>query len=125
MISGLMHIASDVGGQLAWSESGALQFFCMQALGIMIEDTVQAVYQRITGRKAGAHPTLVERSIGYAWVVFFIVWTTPVWVYPVTLKMRQQDARLTFEAAKPMFAAFGGAFGWLASKASNVQASSK
>lgn len=88
------------------AESGALQFFCMQALGIVLEDGAQAVYRKVTGRTQGSNPTLLERSIGYSWVLFFIVWTTPVWVFPVTLKMRKQDARLDFEAAKPMFSGF-------------------
>ena len=102
-VSGLMHTFADMGGGLSMRQSGALQFFCMQALGIMIEDGVQALYrQYMKGRtKRPAH--MIERLVGYVWVLFFIVWTSPVWVFPTQLHMREGDALLSVSAIKPLF----------------------
>ena len=98
-LSGTMHIFADAGGGLSMSQSGALHFFCIQALGIMIEDGVQAIwrdrFRSTTGR--------FERVVGYAWVLFFLVWTSPVWVFSVSLNMRKEDAMLSFDALKTLF----------------------
>ncbi|KAB8294718.1 hypothetical protein EYC80_006680 [Monilinia laxa] len=50
-VSGAMHTAADYGGNISLGESGAMRFFCTQALGIMIEDGVQEVWKRMGGRK--------------------------------------------------------------------------
>jgi hypothetical protein len=88
-----MHIFSDVGGGLPVRQSGAFYFFCVQALGIVIEDGVQAVWRKVTGRDAG----VLGRIVGYAWVAAWVVWSSPVWVYPVVLAMRREDAILGFK----------------------------
>lgn len=97
-----MHILADAGGGLPMRQSGALQFFCMQALGIMIEDGVQEIYKQFTKRKSGTVPTRSERIIGYIWVVAFLVWTSPVWVFPAILQMREDEATLSLSALKPL-----------------------
>lgn len=63
----------------------------------MVEDGVQAMIgeQRL-GPKVG-------RLVGYAWVLSFIVWTSPVWVFPYALRVRKEDAVLSFGAVKPVF----------------------
>ena len=38
MVSGVFHRVGDMLGGTPWQESGALRFFIMQAVGIMIED---------------------------------------------------------------------------------------
>lgn len=84
------------------AESGAVQFFCVQALGIMIEDGVQYLHRRLFKRDSGAQHSLLERCIGYAWVLAFLVWTTPVWIFPVTRILRMEDDLLSLEAIKPV-----------------------
>ena len=74
-LSGIMHVFADTGGGLSMRQSGALQFFCMQALGILIEDGVQEIYKQIAKRKIGVTPSVGERIIGYTWVVTFLIWT--------------------------------------------------
>ena len=98
-----MHIFADMGGGLSMQQSGALQFFVMQALGIVIEDGVCAIYKQYFGSKSGSGTARVARIIGYVWVLFFIVWTSPVWIYPAMLKMRKEDAMLSLDAVKPVF----------------------
>lgn len=103
LVSGIMHARSDMGGGMSMRESGAIQFFCMQALGIMIEDAVQDVYARYFASTTSSKPALLQKVIGYTWVLFFLVWTTPVWVFPCILKMRLEDAYLSWTAVKPIF----------------------
>ncbi|TKA60953.1 hypothetical protein B0A55_11829 [Friedmanniomyces simplex] len=97
-LSGILHIQADMGGGLSPRRSGALQFFIMQALGIVLEDGVQHVYRRFFKQILGKHASLVEKVVGYAWVLVSILWTSPVWVYPALLNMRKEDALLSLEA---------------------------
>lgn len=72
-ISGLLHYLTDIGLGLRGNESGAVLFFCLQPLGMMIEAAVQTV---------PGLPASVRRVIGYLWVVAFMAWSVPVWAYP-------------------------------------------
>ena len=107
-LSGIMHIFADTGGGLSMRQSGALQFFCMQALGIMIEDGVQEIYKQFTKRKTGTIPSRSERIIGYTWVMIFLIWTSPVWVFPATLQMREEEAMLSLSAVKLLIRGLAG-----------------
>lgn len=78
--SGLHHLLVEIGAGL--TERGAMRFFCMQALGICLEDTVQAVYHWAFSIKKAESPKLWARLIGYLWLLVFLVWTTPGWNYP-------------------------------------------
>src|SRR5437762_13091049 len=49
--SGLLHAIIDYSAGMNWDDSGSLRFFCMQALGIMLEDVVQAIYRYVSGTK--------------------------------------------------------------------------
>jgi Membrane bound O-acyl transferase family len=83
-VSGLLHLVGDLALGMSVSESGSVRFFCMQALGIAIEDSVQAIFHAVCGGKGrmNASTQAWARSIGYVWVVAFLAWSTPVWVYP-------------------------------------------
>lgn len=82
-ISGLLHLLPDIVVGMTSGESGAIQFFCTQAFGILFEDCVQELYHRIRPRE---HRSSQERSwakiVGYAWLCVFLSWSTPVWTYP-------------------------------------------
>lgn len=82
-ISGLLHLSTDIVIGISWGESGAIRFFCTQAFGILIEDSVQALYQRIDPetQRSPSRQKLVK-VIGYVWLVCFLAWSTPVWAYP-------------------------------------------
>ena len=82
-ISGLLHLSTDVAIGIGWGESGAIRFFCMQAVGILIEDSVQALYRRIDPETQRPLPRqMLVRMIGFVWLGCFLAWTTPVWAYP-------------------------------------------
>ena len=80
------------------SETGAMRFFVTQVLGFAIEDAVQAVYRRT----AKPRPVMA-RVCGYAWVVVFLLWSTPAWVYAYTRAARREDTVLRVSALRPLF----------------------
>lgn len=83
-VSGLLHLVADLALGMSLSESGSVRFFCTQALGIAIEDSVQAIFRAVCGGKGrmSTQRQAWARSIGYVWVGAFLAWSTPVWVYP-------------------------------------------
>ncbi|KAE9371773.1 hypothetical protein N431DRAFT_342080 [Stipitochalara longipes BDJ] len=77
-LSGFLHFLADLSSTLPLSSSGALQFFCIQTLGIILEDAAQELY-----RRAGGKSGIWTRGLGYIWVVAFLLfWTSPVWFFP-------------------------------------------
>ena len=84
MISGLMHWMVDVSGGLSWRRSGAFRFFYTQALGIMLEDALQAIYRHSRGtQRDPGPPQRWIRMLGYLWVLIFFAWSSPAWFYPI------------------------------------------
>lgn len=82
LISGIVHVGCDVGARIPLSESGAVSFFCSQALGIMIEDAVQEAYHRLFGSAKGNSPQRWVRVVGYLWVSVYMSCTLPLWSFP-------------------------------------------
>jgi hypothetical protein len=82
-ISGIAHIIADPDNGISYNDSGAFRFFIMQAVGIMFEDAIQAIYRSIRGLRWTdiRRPNVWERLLGYFWVFVFMVWTTPSWSY--------------------------------------------
>jgi hypothetical protein len=101
-VSGAMHVIADSGGAVSIAESGALNFFCVQAVGILLEDTVQALYRKAFGDFEG----VVYRILGYFWVVAWLSWSTPLWVYPVVSTMNRDDMLLRIDALWPLARSF-------------------
>ena len=82
LISGLLHAWIESGQGFPVRHSGSIQFFVTQIVGIMLEDTVQAVYRATRGMKWGTPPTPMARAVGYVWLAVFLWWSTPTWFYP-------------------------------------------
>ncbi|KAJ4137168.1 hypothetical protein NW768_002749 [Fusarium equiseti] len=84
LLSGLMHhpmvSVYSLGADDTWS---CEKFFLLQAFGIMVEDAVQTMAEGLS------LPRPMRRLAGYTWVVVFLVWSTPVWMFP---PMRQGDS---------------------------------
>ena len=73
-ISGALHHAMDI----TWGndkELLSIVFFSMQALGIMMEDAVQAA------TKSWPIPGRVRSVVGFLWLWAFMWWTAPRWFY--------------------------------------------
>lgn len=82
LISGLLHTWVEVGMGFPTRQSGQIQFFMTQIVGILLEDAVQAFYRAVYGIQRGAPPTTRARAVGYIWLVVFLWWSTPAWFYP-------------------------------------------
>lgn len=91
-LSGLLHLVVDLALGMSLSESGAVRFFCMQAVEIMLEDGVQAMYRRMRGTESALPPSGWARTLGYVWVVAFLSWSTPMYAYPA-IRRNHGDAK--------------------------------
>ncbi|KAK8057946.1 hypothetical protein PG996_011883 [Apiospora saccharicola] len=80
-MSGLLHWVADRILRVPWAESGAMPFFLLQALGVVVEDCVIAVNRCLGLAKSG-------RVMGYVWVAGFLVFTTPLWMEPTSRYVR-------------------------------------
>lgn len=97
-ISGLIHLLVDIGLGVPRGESGAVLFFCLQPLGIMTEEAVQST---VLGRL----PVFARKVLGYLWVIAFMSWSVPVWLYPhLRLGMDAADM-LPFHFVSPVIKA--------------------
>lgn len=90
-ISGLFHKLVDMAGGMTAQESGSLHFFCTQAFGIVIEDMAQDVYFYFSTSqtKPNRKPSpLWTRLLGYVWLATFLVWSSPVVIFPAIRRNR-------------------------------------
>ena len=80
--SGIFHIAWDHGAGIPMRESGAMQFFLTQAFGITLEDAFQAAYYWLSGKQRPSEAPFLHRLFGYIWLILFLTWSMPVWIFP-------------------------------------------
>lgn len=94
-ISGLMHAMTDLAEGFTWQQSGSLRFFCTQAVGIIVEDGIRTFYRWAlpNWKQASTHQTF-NKILGYIWVVIFMVWSTPAWIYPSLYANKGEDKDL-------------------------------
>lgn len=90
LISGLLHQIIEVAQGLLWEESGAVEFFLLMAVGIIVEDVFIWEWKRVVKRKGNIEVENMQgganwwhKAIGYIWVILFFSWATPVWAYPL------------------------------------------
>ncbi|PMD30510.1 hypothetical protein L207DRAFT_520016 [Hyaloscypha variabilis F] len=98
-LSGIIHQIGDLSSQLPLSSSSALQFFTIQALGIIFEDFIQQLYH-LAGFKSG----VFTKAVGFVWVVAFLLfWTSPGWFFPqvYVAAMRSEEERRAFRRLVP------------------------
>ena len=106
-ISGVLHLSADITVGIALGESGAIRFFCTQALGIFLEDGVQALHRQLILKrtvKTSLRSRSVARMIGYVWLGTFLAWSTPVWAYPAMRRNRgvAEDRVLPFSIVRSL-----------------------
>ncbi|KAB5522131.1 membrane bound O-acyl transferase family-domain-containing protein [Coniochaeta sp. 2T2.1] len=83
--SGLAHQFHDATVGLPFAESGAIRFFAVQTVGIMLEDAVQTIWDGGFGRRKSQNQTGTVRwkkMVGVIWLWAWLAWSVPVWVYP-------------------------------------------
>ncbi|KAF2139375.1 uncharacterized protein K452DRAFT_232286 [Aplosporella prunicola CBS 121167] len=92
-LSGLLHCAAEHAALIPSAEAGALRYFIMQGVGIMVEDAVAGLWQRQQRQEdcvekgesegeGGKEVRMWVKAAGWAWVVLWQVWTTPGWSWP-------------------------------------------
>ncbi|PWY62637.1 hypothetical protein BO83DRAFT_403733 [Aspergillus eucalypticola CBS 122712] len=84
--SAFMHLLIDLSSGLSPSSSGAVQFFCTQAFGLMLEDLAVNAYSVILrggGPSRNWTASRGERIFGFLWVASFLVWSFPAYLYPM------------------------------------------
>jgi hypothetical protein len=93
LISGLIHLAPDLTIGIPLKETNSVSFFAMQALGIVIEDSVQHINRRL----GLVRSPLLQRLVGYAWVGAWLFWQAPKWSYPTARYMdTDKDYLITY-----------------------------
>ena len=93
LVSGLLHATIDLASDVSWRQSGAVQFFSTQVVGIVLEEIVQHIYLSIfPSGSATDRPTLWARILGYLWLTLFLTWSVPIWIYPMFFRMRGGSA---------------------------------
>ncbi|MCJ1329385.1 hypothetical protein MMC10_006064 [Thelotrema lepadinum] len=106
-LSGLLHHYTDITCGMTVAESGSLTFFVTQAIGIMVEDAIQALwgyYKHWRGHRKGEDERLREweKRLGWIWTLAFLVWSTPMWSYPAIRRQtgKAKDAVLPFSVLR-------------------------
>jgi hypothetical protein len=94
VISGSLHFMTDTIVGVSSTESGAVTFFAIQAVTVMLEDGVQELWRRWEGQSWGRTGEGVKlggrynRAFGYVWVILFAIWSSPRWSYPAARCVR-------------------------------------
>ncbi|KAL3253389.1 hypothetical protein ABHI18_009532 [Aspergillus niger] len=90
LVSGLVHTGMDVGFGVRIDESGALWFFALQILGVAGE----MLAERLLGPVSVFLSRGVRRGVGFVWVAVFMLWTLPVWIYPILVQLYADGVRM-------------------------------
>ncbi|KAI1493660.1 membrane bound O-acyl transferase family-domain-containing protein [Biscogniauxia mediterranea] len=90
LISGIWHVAIDFSSGISPRHSGALRFFSVQPLGIIIEDMILMPYTA-NSRLGKPTPTIARRVLGLLWVSLWMAWTAPGYLYPIMDKSGSPD----------------------------------
>ncbi|KAF5265263.1 hypothetical protein FOXYS1_3916 [Fusarium oxysporum] len=98
-LSGLVHVPSDMGSAVSAKDSGAIQFFSTQLIGLMLEDVFGDLFLPLWKYKS---TRILARLAGYFWVISFLAWSGPVRWFPVILQQRPETELIRLSAFKPM-----------------------
>ncbi|KAH1304730.1 hypothetical protein KXW91_003119 [Aspergillus fumigatus] len=95
LVSGVMHVMSDLLMGISMSQSASILFFCSMAVGVMIEDAVQAAWTRVSDSHRPGGASTVDsdgyavpcwhKLVGFIWVCVWLSLTTPVWLCPLQM----------------------------------------
>jgi hypothetical protein len=94
--SGVMHLLIDLSSGISFRDSGAMKAFIAQALGLIIEEIVMSIYQRLPRHARFAENW--EKALGFTWVALFLTWSVPAYIYPMMWRSNQglMDSTIPF-----------------------------
>lgn len=90
-LSGAVHVGLDLGFALSIAETGAMKFFILQAVGMLLE---QAMWSALQFVGCGGGFGKAGRLIGYLWVCAFLALTAPMWVVPIIKSLYEGGERV-------------------------------
>ena len=96
LISAVFHVVIDKLQPIPWEFSGSIPFFLSSAFGIMLEDTVQALWHRLAGSASGkpSHPSAATpfmcRVVGMGWTMAWLG-VTSTWYFTPFIQMSSPD----------------------------------
>ncbi|KAK8075552.1 hypothetical protein PG997_010215 [Apiospora hydei] len=82
LFSGVQHVAIDVASGISLQHSGAMRFFWIQPLGLVIEDLFLSLFNG-GSQRAGQPFKLWQHFLGWIWVGLWMAWTAPAYLYPI------------------------------------------
>ena len=85
----------DVASGISHGQIASIRMFLLHAVGIMSEDAVQEVTSSLRIHR------LLRMVAGYAWVVFLLWWSTPIFLYP-SIRAANGEGILPFSLAKAL-----------------------
>lgn len=88
LLSGFLHFTIDIAAGIPYRESGAIRFFLMQAVGIIVEDYFIHCLARLRPSRTTAKVVIYDRIAGYVWVLIWLSWTVPGWLYPISQRAK-------------------------------------
>jgi hypothetical protein len=81
-LSGFVHVCHDFGlGKPSSKYMGTMMFFQLFAVGIMIEDGVQELWCRVSGRKNDDEVPSWQKVVGFIWTAAFFIAVAPLYNY--------------------------------------------
>lgn len=112
MSSGVMHLGVDLSAGVALHDSSAVRFFVTQALGLIFEDCIMSIY--CLAPHSMRLPATLTKTLGFVWVLLFLTWSVPAYLYPMMWRSNQglQDSTIPFSFFGPE-AQRGQALGFL------------
>ncbi|EAS33311.3 uncharacterized protein CIMG_04335 [Coccidioides immitis RS] len=103
-LSGILHVVTDHTMGIPVRESGAMDFFLTQALGIALEDILFTTHRFNDERLRRGPKVFRSKALGYLWTMAFFGWTAPVWTYPAMRHSSPQKIKpVPFSVFKYLF----------------------
>lgn len=90
-LSGAVHVGLDLGFAVPITETGAMNFFVLQSVGMLLE---QAVWSALHCVGCGGCFGKAGRLVGYFWVCTFLAVTAPTWVVPIIKGLYENGERV-------------------------------
>lgn len=82
-----MHLVDDLASGVSFHDSGAMRFFLVQALGMVLEDCILRAYHLTPSWMRPSNN--IARVIGFMWVSAFLTWSVPAYMYPMLWRANQ------------------------------------
>jgi hypothetical protein len=89
-LSGGLHVVLDFVQGIPMQESGALLFFAMAPLGLLIEDGIKAFFESPNSSEKSVPRPLWQKSLGLLWAMVWLAVTSTWYFYPQMLRPQNQ-----------------------------------